>query len=98
VFHAVGPVYRDGAHGEPELLRSCYITCLNLATERNLTSISFPSISTGIYGYPIRDAAAVAIAAVRQWLDQPGGTVRIIKLVQFSADDHAVYRAVAEKG
>lgn len=98
VFHTVGPVYRDGAHGEPKLLRSCYVTCLNLAAERNLTSISFPSISTGVYGYPIRDAAAIALETVRKWLDQPGGSVRTVRLVQFSESDHAAYRAVAETG
>lgn len=98
VFHAVGPVYRDGAHGEPELLRSCYVTCLNLAAERNLTSISFPSISTGVYGYPIRNAAAIALETVRKWLNQPGGSVCTVKLVQFSESDHVAYRAVAETG
>lgn len=98
VFHAVGPVYRDGAHGEPELLRSCYLTCLNLAAERKLQSISFPSISTGIYGYPIREAAAIALGTVRKWLNQPSGSIHTIKLVQFSESDHAVYRSVAENG
>jgi O-acetyl-ADP-ribose deacetylase (regulator of RNase III) len=98
VFHAVGPVYRDGAHGEPELLRSCYVTCLNLAAERNLASISFPSISTGIYGYPVREAAAIALGTVRKWLTQPGGSIHTVKLVQFSESDHAVYRWVAANG
>src|SRR5579864_2536649 len=61
VFHAVGPVYRDGKHGEPDLLASCYRTCLKLAEERGIATIAFPSISTGIYGYPIRDAAPIAL-------------------------------------
>ena len=52
VFHAVGPVFRGGKHGEPDLLRSCYITCLDIAAERGLETISFPSISTGVYGIP----------------------------------------------
>src|SRR5690349_7049957 len=52
VFHAVGPVYRDGRHVEPELLASCYKTCLDLAEELDVKTISFPAISTGIYGYP----------------------------------------------
>src|SRR5579875_2988310 len=60
VFHAVGPRYRDGKHGEAELLKSCYETCLRLAEERDVKTISFPSISTGIYGYPIEEAAAIA--------------------------------------
>src|SRR6185437_13686696 len=53
VFHAVGPRYRGGHHGEAEALKSCYETCLRLAAERDVKSMSFPSISTGIYGYPI---------------------------------------------
>src|SRR3954468_4409980 len=68
VFHAVGPRYRDGHQNEPELLKSCYTTCLDLASERNLESISFPSISTGIYGYPISEAASIAIGSVKTWL------------------------------
>ena len=52
VFHAVGPVWRDGRHGEPELLAGCYRKCLELAAERGVRTISFPAISTGIYGYP----------------------------------------------
>src|SRR5712671_3470659 len=51
VFHAVGPIYRDGKHGEPALLESCYRTCLDLAEERAVQTISFPAISTGVYGY-----------------------------------------------
>src|SRR2546421_11359617 len=64
VFHAVGPVYRDGKHGEPELLASCYRTCLELAETHGAAKVSFPSISTGIYGYPMDDAAAIALGEV----------------------------------
>ncbi len=92
VFHAVGPVYRDGKHGEAELLRSCYVTCLDLAKERSLASISFPSISTGVYGYPVREAAAIAIGSVREWMRGNAGTLKTVKLVQFSEQDHEVYR------
>jgi O-acetyl-ADP-ribose deacetylase (regulator of RNase III) len=95
VFHAVGPVYRDGRHGEPALLKSCYVTCLNLAKDRGIESISFPSISTGIYGYPLEEAASIAVSSVREWLDANLGSVRLVKLVQFSAADHAIYRRVA---
>ena len=59
VFHAVGPIYRDGASGEPELLASCYRTCLEMAEERDVRTIAFPSISTGVYGYPLDKAAAI---------------------------------------
>jgi O-acetyl-ADP-ribose deacetylase len=96
VFHAVGPVYRSGGEKEAELLRSCYLKCLDLAAERQLSSISFPSISTGVYGYPIEEAARIAIDAVRDWLGTPT-SVRSVKLVQFSAADHEIYRRSAFK-
>lgn len=92
VFHAVGPVYRDGRHGEPDLLRSCYAVCLDLAKERSLASISFPSISTGVYRYPVADAAKIAIGAVRDWLEKNSQLPMVVKLVQFSERDHKVYK------
>ncbi|HYM12322.1 MAG TPA: macro domain-containing protein, partial [Bryobacterales bacterium] len=71
VLHAVGPVYRDGRQGEPELLASCYRTCLRLAEERAAKTIAFPSISTGIYGYPMEAAAEVATGTVAEHLGLP---------------------------
>ena len=97
VIHAVGPRYRDGQHGEPAQLESCYGTCLRLAAEREVRTISFPSISTGIYGYPVREAAAIAVRTVARWLHDHTEPVHTVKLVQFSADDHAIYRAEGEK-
>ena len=64
VFHAVGPIYRGGGHGEAEALASCYRTCLQMAQEREAGSISFPSISTGAYGYPVAEAAQIALDVV----------------------------------
>jgi O-acetyl-ADP-ribose deacetylase (regulator of RNase III) len=96
VFHAVGPRYRDGHHSEPELLKSCYMVCLQLAAEHDVKSISFPSISTGIYGYPIDQAAEIAIRTVGDWLRDHTGPVRTVKLVQFSDEDHQVYRHRAQ--
>jgi len=96
VFHAVGPRYRDGKHGEAELLKSCYWTCLRLAEEREVKTISFPSISTGIYGYPIEEAAGIAIRTVVDWLRDHAGQIRTVKLVQFSEHDHEVYRRLAQ--
>ena len=65
VIHAVGPVWRGGNHGEPELLASAYRTSLQIAQDERLHSIAFPAIGTGIYGYPIAQAAAVAVATVK---------------------------------
>ncbi len=96
VFHAVGPRYRDGKHGEAELLASCYRTCLQLAAEHNLKTISFPSISTGIYGYPTDAAAAVAIGTVADWLRDNPRPLHTVKLVQFSDTDHQIYRHRAQ--
>jgi O-acetyl-ADP-ribose deacetylase len=96
LFHAVGPRYRDGKHREAELLASCYRTCLRLASEHELKTISFPSISTGIYGYPIEEAAGIAIQTITACLRDQPGSIRTVKLVQFSDQDHEVYRRVAQ--
>ena len=68
VIHTVGPVYRDGLHGEPEKLAACYRNSLALAAENGCKSIAFPCISTGIYGYPIEDAAKIAVREVEEFL------------------------------
>jgi O-acetyl-ADP-ribose deacetylase len=97
VFHAVGPIYRDGTRGEPQQLESCYRTCLRLAGERGVESISFPSISTGVYGYPIGDAARIAVKTVANWLSAEADSLKVVKLVQFSESDHQVYRQQAQE-
>ena len=92
VFHAVGPIYRDGAHGESELLRSCYETCLRFAEERGARTISFPAISTGVYGYPMREAAEIAINATVAHLRRESAGVREIIFALAGEDayrDHA---------
>jgi O-acetyl-ADP-ribose deacetylase (regulator of RNase III) len=72
VIHAVGPVYRDGQSGEPELLAGCYRTALRLAVENGCKSIAFPAISCGVYGYPLADAARIALREVADFLrDHP---------------------------
>ena len=93
VFHAVGPIWRGGQHNEPELLASCYRTCLALAEERNLQTISFPSISTGAYGYPVREAARIAIEEVCRHLEQPDTRLKEVIFVLF---DQATYQAYAD--
>jgi O-acetyl-ADP-ribose deacetylase (regulator of RNase III) len=97
VFHAVGPRYRDGKQGEAELLAACYEACLRLATEREVKAMSFPSISTGIYGFPIEQAAEIAVRTVANWLRQHAEPLHKVKLVQHSDSDHEVYRRHAQK-
>jgi len=72
VIHTVGPVYRDGRHGEPGLLAACYRNSLALAAENHCRSIAFPCISTGVYGYPIEEATRIAIREVRRFLHAEG--------------------------
>ena len=91
VIHTVGPVWSGGTHGEPELLRRCYANSLRLAVQHGVRSIAFPSISTGAYGYPIEQAAAIAVATVRDEL-RNDSTVELVRFVCFSAGDLVVYR------
>jgi O-acetyl-ADP-ribose deacetylase (regulator of RNase III) len=91
VIHAVGPVYGGGREGESELLASAYRSSLALCEEHECLSVAFPAISTGIYGYPLREAARVAIATVEDWLAHHVLPERVI-FVLFSASDLTVYQ------
>lgn len=91
VFHAVGPVY-SGDPRDRDLLASCYQTCLQMAEERGLATITFPSISTGAYGYPMEEAAAIALETVSRHLAKPDSQVREAIFVLFDSyafDVHA---------
>jgi O-acetyl-ADP-ribose deacetylase (regulator of RNase III) len=68
VIHAVGPIYRDGESGEPELLAGCYRTALQLAVDHGCRTVAFPAISCGVYGYPVEDAARIALAETLTFL------------------------------
>ncbi len=96
VLHAVGPVYRDGKHGEPELLASCYRTCLQLAQDNGARTVSFPSISTGVYGYPLEAAAQIAVHEVRAFLERPDCRIERVTLVAFDRAALAVYERVVQ--
>jgi len=93
VVHTVGPVWRGGDAGEPELLASCYRRSIEVAAGAGARSIAFPAISTGVYGYPKKPAAAIAVASVRTAL----AGLPLLEEVMFccfSADDLEVYRAL----
>jgi len=97
VIHTVGPVWRGGTAGEAELLASCYTASLQLAARSGVSSIAFPGISTGVYGYPVEDAAIVAVRTVRSFL-QRNDAIDVI-FCCFSMRDLAVYdRLLARAG
>jgi O-acetyl-ADP-ribose deacetylase len=94
VFHTVGSGYDDGQSGEPEELRSCYDTCLRMAEEWGLHTISFPAISTGVYGYPVEPATRIAIDAAQSWLNRPDNTIEEIIFVPFDPRTYSIYLAL----
>ena len=83
VIHAVGPVYRDGVSGEGRLLASAYRSSLRLAVENGLGSVAFPSLSTGAYRYPLRDAADVALGTVVEFLQNERHGLELVRFVLF---------------
>lgn len=89
VIHTVGPVWKGGQSGEADLLKSCYINSLKLGEELALTSIAFPNISTGVYGYPKVAAAQVAVSAVKAY--QSNAIQRVV-FVCFDEENHALYK------
>ncbi len=92
IIHTVGPVWRDGLQGEPELLQACYRNVMHIAIQNGFRSLAFPSISTGIYRFPIDKAASVAVRTVRQALiDMQSAALEQIIFCCFSEADHAVY-------
>jgi O-acetyl-ADP-ribose deacetylase (regulator of RNase III) len=98
IVHTVGPVYRAaGAERAAELLASCYRNSLDLA--KGYRSVAFPAISTGVYGYPIRDATVVAIAAITEWLARnPDTALEKITLIAFGPSDFEVIRGLLAPG
>ncbi len=92
VIHTVGPVWQGGGAGEPDLLASCYRRSCAIALEHDVASIAFPAISTGVYGYPGREAATIAVAAMREFEDRFS---RIVACC-FSERDAVIYRELTD--
>jgi O-acetyl-ADP-ribose deacetylase (regulator of RNase III) len=90
VIHTVGPVYGRGGPDKADLLAACYANSLSLAAQHGLQTIAFPAISTGVYGYPMQEAAAVSSKAIEQFL-QREQRIREIRLVFFAAGDAQVF-------
>ena len=93
VIHTPGPVWHGGGHGERELLASCYRSCLELAVENGCRSIAFPSISTGVYHFPLEDAAQIAVATAKQFVAEHPDALDVVKWVLFDAHTLAAYEA-----
>jgi len=90
VIHAVGPVHADGRRGEPELLASAYRSSLEAATSAGAASVAFPSLSTGAYGYPMADAARIALRTVRTYLESHP-EISLVRFVLFGRDAYETY-------
>jgi O-acetyl-ADP-ribose deacetylase len=91
VIHTVGPIWRGGSHGESELLASAYRSCLQLAEQHKITSIAFPSISTGAYGFPLEAASRIALATIRQHLESSTSKLQLVRVVLFDNAALEVY-------
>ena len=91
VIHTVGPIWRGGRHHEAQLLANCYKNSLQLAKERGIRSIAFPSISTGVYSYPLREAAEIAVHAVSEFVSANPDAMDEIIWVLFDAGTKAAY-------
>jgi O-acetyl-ADP-ribose deacetylase (regulator of RNase III) len=96
VFHAVGPVYH-GKEKDVEQLASCHLKCLDLALEKGCRTIAFPAISTGAYGYPVAEAAVIAVGAVHGWLIKHPGALDRVTFVLFDAEALKAYQSAHQK-
>ncbi|MDX5345819.1 MAG: O-acetyl-ADP-ribose deacetylase [Hymenobacteraceae bacterium] len=95
VIHTVGPVWQGGSKGEPGLLKNCYRNSLQLATENQVKTIAFPNISTGVYGYPKKEAAQIAVATVSDYLNNHPEIEKVIFVV-FDDDNFTYYQQLLQ--
>ena len=96
VIHTVGPVYRDGKHGEPALLASAYRTSLELASQNKCASVAFPAISTGVYGYPMEDAARIAFRTIMDYVSAHP-EIKWVRFVLYDARAYQTHTRVLEQ-
>ncbi len=97
VIHTVGPIWHGGAHGEAELLSSCYRRSLQVAAERGLRRIAFPSISTGVYHYPVKEAACIAVETVSKFLAEHPDAFDVVEWILFDDKTMQVYEQAIEE-
>ena len=91
IIHTVGPVWKNGESGEPEALRSCYTESLKLAVVHNIKTIAFPAISCGVYGFPVDQAARIAIGTAIEFLKTDGASIDGVSFVCFGDEDYDIY-------
>lgn len=96
VIHTPGPVWHGGGRGEARDLASCYHSCLSIARDKGIRRIAFPSISTGVYGYPVDQAARVAVGAIQEELDRHPGAFDLILFVLFNQEAYIAYQKAIE--
>ena len=97
VIHTVGPIWYGGDNGEPDKLKNCYLNSLKIAKDKGIRRIAFPSISTGVYGYPVNNAAAVAVASVREYTAANPDSFDLIEWVCFDENTFRAYTSAIEK-
>lgn len=91
VIHTVGPIWHGGGHGEHDLLASCYRSSLQVAVDNNVRSVAFPSVSTGVYRFPIDEATEIAVSTVRAFLDEHPGSLDLVEWVLFDERTYSAY-------
>ena len=97
VIHTVGPIWYGGNRNEAKLLENAYYECLKIANENKLASISFPSISTGAYGYPVSEAARIAVRTVVSFLKEQATPIKEVIFVLFDSKTHENYRSALQE-